>query len=175
MQEYQALLCVTLDKVCFLLIYISSLHRILKTGYDKNTNIRKMTSNTWIKRNDSSTYTKNWVTSSAWFWTTTPATPPSHSPGPVELCPLLSPFSWCIICCLWFRNLPYKGSPASANLGSTKVKGRSLPVGHCCSLILCVCTRVTVWLIGVLVLLRGTLVVGYLCNIHELHVYVVIR
>ena len=139
MQEYQALLCVTLDKVCFLLIYISSLHRIWKTGYDKNTNIRKMTSNTWIKRNDSSTYTKNWVTSSAWFWTTTPATPPSHSPGPVELCPLLSPFSWCIICCLWFRNLPYKGSPASANLGSTKVKGRSLPVGHCCSLILCIC------------------------------------
>lgn len=63
------------------------LYRIWKIRYDKNTNIRKMITNTWSKRKDSSTCTKNWVTLSGWSWTTTTARRRCHSRGQAESIP----------------------------------------------------------------------------------------
>lgn len=78
------------------------LYRIWKIRYDKNTNIRKMITNTWSKRKDSSTCTKNWVTLSGWSWTTTTARRRCHSRGSGGVYPphCTGPGP---VCCLWFH------------------------------------------------------------------------
>lgn len=145
-------------------------YRIWKIRYDKNTNIRKMITNTWSKRKDSSTCTKNWVTLSGWSWTTTTARRRCHSRGSGGVYPprCTGPGP---VCCLWFHkymwfsSLPYKGLQASSPGSSSRVE--SWPSTEFFKFV-CVCIESTWWQTYVNVV-PTVLVVCSQCDIHQLH------
>lgn len=147
------------------------LYRIWKIRYDKNTNIRKMITNTWSKRKDSSTCTKNWVTLSGWSWTTTTARRRCHSRGSGGVYPPAVPALVLSAVCDSINTC----DSVPCLIKVSRPPPRDPPLGWVESWpsteffkFVCVCIESTWWQTYVNVVLT-VLVVCSQCDIHQLH------